>query len=289
MHERITEDRVFGQELRIPAPVLLSHRSTSFDVFSTVADGVETAYASQGTVNHPPLLFLHGWGASHKFWLRAFTAFSPRFRCLAPDLPGFGLSEKPSGRDWSMDGYVRWLGAFLDMLRLPRVTLVGHSMGATIALQFAAERPDRVAKLALANPVIRGSGLTPTTRFRMNPLVRPFLFMFRPLPSVRRWAAEDFTSVEPLPDELIDDIAAPTYRSATKSFDALKRIDLASSAGSLSMPVLAIGTDRDAVVAADQLDLLPTARRVTIRECGHIPQAEKPEEFNRALDDFLRE
>lgn len=289
MHERILEDRVFGQERRIPAPVLLSHRSTSFDLFSTAADGVETAYASQGTVNHPPLLFLHGWGASHKFWLRAFTAFSPRFRCLAPDLPGFGLSGKPAGRDWSMDGYVRWLGAFLDMLRLPRVTLVGHSMGGTIALKFAAERPDRVARLALANPVVRGSGLTPTTRFRMHPLLRPCLFLFRPLPSVRRWAADEFTSVTPLPDELIDDINAPTYRSATASFDALARIDLAAAAAALPMPVLAIGTDRDAVVSGDQLELLPTARKVTITGCGHIPQAEKPEEFNRELDAFLRE
>lgn len=289
MHGRITEDRVFGLEKRIPPPALLSHPSTAFDLFSVAADGVETAYASQGTVNHPPLVFVHGWGASHKFWLRTFSAFGPRYRCLAPDLPGFGLSEKPADRDYSIGSYVRWLGAFLDALRLPRVTLAGHSMGGTIALSFALERPERVEKLALVNPVVRGAtGLTARTRSLMHPLTRPLMFLFRSFRSVRRWAAQDFTSREPLPDALTDDITAPTWRSATASFDGLVSVDLAEQAASLAMPALAIGTDEDAVVTMDQIDLLPTAKKLTIQGCGHIPMVERPEEFNRALDAFLR-
>lgn len=283
-HEKVVEDRVFGLEKRIPGPGLLSHASASFDLFSASVEGAEVAYAQQGTVNHPPLLFLHGWGASHKYWLHAFSGFAPRWRCLAPDLPGFGLSEKPA-RDYTVEGLSRWVGGFLDRLNIPRVTLVGHSMGGTIALLFALANPGRVEKLALVNPLVRGrDGLSPRTKSMMTFGVRHLLFLLRGLPKLRRWISGDFTTAAPLPDALVDDILAPTYRAMVDSFRSLSTTDLAGRAA--EMPTLAIGSDQDAVLDPGQIDLLPCAK--TRLQSGHIPMVEIPADFNRALDAFLR-
>ncbi|HYE99203.1 MAG TPA: alpha/beta hydrolase [Planctomycetota bacterium] len=288
MHqERIVEDRVFGLEQKIPPPPPPFFPSTAFDLCSTSVEGADVAYALQGTVNHPPLVMLHGWGASHKFWRCALSGFAPRYRCYAPDLVGFGLSEKPR-RDYSLDAYVAWLEALLDRLKLPRVTLMGHSMGATIALLFALRRPERVEKLVLSNPVVRGDALAPKVKMMMWPGVRQMLFLLRSRPRLRRWIGMDFTSIAPLPQDLLDDIVHPTYASAVESYRSLRQVDLAEAAKGLSVPTLAVGTDQDRLLAADQIELLPTARRERIVECGHVPMIERPAEFNRLVDGFLR-
>ena len=286
-HERVVEDRVFGQEKQIPAPPPLSHASTSFDLFSCSVEGADVAYANQGTVNHPPLVFLHGWGASHKYWLNAFSGFAPRYRCVAPDLPGFGLSAKPA-RDYSLEALARWTGAFLDRLGFPKVTLVGHSMGGAIALLFARANPERVTKLALVNPLIRGAdGLSSRCRTLMTPGVRNLLFALRHLPTLRRWIAGDFTNAVPMPQPLVDDILAPTYEAMVGTYRSLAAADL--SGPSPERPTLAIGTDRDEILHTGQIDLLTSGQKLLIHECGHIPMIEKPAEFNRALDGFLRQ
>lgn len=284
-HSRIVEDRVFGLEKGIPAPPPLSHASTSFDLFSCSVEGAEVAYANQGTVNHPPLVFIHGWGASHKYWVNAFSGFAPRYRCVAPDLPGFGLSEKPK-RDYSLEALAKWTGGFLDRLNFPKVTLVGHSMGGAIALLFARANPGRVAKLALVNPLVRGKdALSQRVRTLMTPGLRNILFLLRGYPGLRRWIAGDFTNAVPMPPELVDDILAPTYQSMVGSYASLAKADLTGPMPEI--PTLAIGTDLDQILHPGQIDLLD-GPKVRINGCGHMPMLEKPAEFNRVLDGFLR-
>jgi pimeloyl-ACP methyl ester carboxylesterase len=287
MHPRIAEDRVFGLERTIPPRPILSRASASFDLLSAGVEGAEAVYAQEGTVNHPPLVFLHGWGASHKFWRHAFSAFSPRWRCIAPDFPGFGLSEKPA-RDYTLEALSRWVGSFLDALRLPRVTLVGHSMGGTIALLFATACPERVERLAISNPVIDGrTAFSARTRMLMLPGVRGLLFALSRCRPLRRWATRDFSYVQNLAEDLAEDVVRPTYRAAIDSMADLQRADLSARLETLAVPTLAIGTDLDRLVAPDQVDRIARAKRVLIRECGHIPMVERPEEFNRVLHDWL--
>src|SRR5262245_22323442 len=125
------EDRVFGMTSQLPPLPIVTRESREFDLCSISVEGADVAYAPQGRVALPPLVLLHGWGASHKFWKYTFSAFSPRWRVIAPDLTGFGRSEKPD-RDYSLEALTVWLGKFLDAMKLDKVVLVGHSMGATI-------------------------------------------------------------------------------------------------------------------------------------------------------------
>ncbi|HXX95212.1 MAG TPA: alpha/beta hydrolase [Planctomycetota bacterium] len=287
-HDRIVEDRVFGRPETYPSLPIVTKPSSAYDLLSVGVEGAEVAYAMQGTVNHPPLVFLHGWGASHKFWRCAFSAFSPRYRCVAPDLAGFGLSEKP-GRDYSISAYAVWLGKFLDALHFPRVTLVGHSMGGTIALQFALDHPDRVEKLALVNPLLEGAtAFGGKIRFMMMPLVRSVAFAMLRSEPLRRWIVRDFTFARPLDDELAADAACTTYSSAIDSLRSCLGCDLRPRLGELRVPVLSVGTDHDRVIVTRQYEWVPAGQKALISGSGHVPIVERPADFNALLDGFLR-
>lgn len=287
-HDRIVEDRVFGQPQTYPVLPIVTKPSTAFDLLSVSVEGADVAYAQQGTVNHPPLVFLHGWGASHKFWRWAFSAFAPRYRCIAPDLAGFGLSEKPR-RDYSIGALTAWLGKFLDAVGHPRATLVGHSMGGTIALQFAMDHPERVERLAVVNPLLHGpSAFSARTRFLMMPLVRSIAFRMLSNESLRSWVIRDFSYAGALDPDLAADLSRMTYQSAIDSMLSCLKADLTPRLGSLQVPALSVGTDHDEVIVMRQYELVPAQKKELIRDCGHIPIVERPGEFNAVLDAFLR-
>lgn len=281
------EDRVFGLSDRLPPLPIVTRASSEYDLLSVSVEGAEVAYAQQGRVALPPLVMLHGWAASHKFWKYSFSAFSPRWRVIAPDLAGFGLSEKPK-RDYTLDGLTSWFGKFLDAMKLDRITLVAHSMGGTIALLYALQHPERIERLVVSNPLIVGkTAFTTRTKLCMAPGIRRILFFLAKIGPIRRWVAKDFTLVGPLDDDLSRDVTKGTYGSMFGSLLSAKNADLRPRLGSLAVPTLSIGSEKDLLVAPDQYDLVPAQKKVCIPETGHIPMIERPEVFNRILNDFL--
>ncbi len=281
------EDRVFGMSDQLPPQPIVTRESHEFDLLSVSVDGAEVAYAQQGRLALPPLVLLHGWGSSHKFWKYTFSAFSPRWCVIAPDLVGFGLSEKPD-RDYSVAALSVWLGKFLDALNLDPVVLVGHSMGGTISLLHALDNPGRIRKLAVVNPLIHGAtAFNARTRFCMAPFVRRLLFFGSRIAPIRRWVTKDFSYVAAYDEELSADLTRGTYQSTFDSLLSAAKVDLRPRLSQLSVETLAIGTDRDQLVSPDQYGLVPAHHRELIRETGHIPMIERPVEFNRILNDFL--
>jgi pimeloyl-ACP methyl ester carboxylesterase len=281
------EDRVFGMSDRLPPQPIVTRESREFDLLSVSVDGAEVAYAQQGRLALPPLVLLHGWGASHKFWKYTFSAFSPRWRVIAPDLVGFGLSEKPD-RDYRLEALSDWLGKFFDALKLDQVVLVGHSMGGTISLLHALDHPGRIRKLAVVNPLICGAtAFNARTRLCMAPVIRRLLFLGSRIKSIRRWVAKDFSYVPGHEAELSDDIIRGTYQSTFDSLLSAAKTDLRPRLSQLSVETLSIGTDHDQLVAPDQYGLVPAQRRELIADTGHIPMIERPADFNRILNEFL--
>jgi pimeloyl-ACP methyl ester carboxylesterase len=281
------EDRVFGLSDRLPPLPLVTRESKEYDLLSESVQGAEVAYAQQGRLALPPLVMLHGWAASHKFWKYCLSAFSPRRRVIAPDLVGFGLSEKPD-RDYSIAGYTAWLGAFLDALKLSRVTLVGHSMGGTIALNYAIEHPERIDKLVVSNPLVVGStAFSLRNRIFMLPGIRRLLYWGSRMGPIRRFVEKDFTAVGALDPELGKDVTRGTFQSTFASLESAAKVDLRDRLASLKVPTLSIGSDHDGLVAPAQYDLVPAEKKVCIPDAGHIPMIERPEEFNRILNDFI--
>lgn len=99
----------------------------------------------------PAMLFIHGLGTDHKCWNRMFDQFSPNYRCIALDLPGYGNSSKEQF-DFGISFFAESIHLFLNSLKLENVTVTGHSMGGQIAMRFALNYPDRCAKLLLLAP-----------------------------------------------------------------------------------------------------------------------------------------
>jgi pimeloyl-ACP methyl ester carboxylesterase len=288
MESARAEDRVFGRPETYPPQPLVTRASRSFDLLSVAVEGAEAAYAEEGRRALPALVFLHGWGASSQFWKYQLGAFAPRFRCVAPDLAGFGRSACPRDRSYTVESYVSWLEKFLDALGLERVRLVGHSMGGSIALLFAIERPARVERLVVVNPLLEArTAFTLRSRLLAAPGIRWLAWWGAHLGGLRRWVTRDFSYVQGLEDGLAVDLVRGSYRSTMRSLRSCLALDLVPRLASLSVPTLSIGTDRDRVILGSQYERVPTPHRARIGETGHLPMIERPEEFNRVLDRFL--
>lgn len=106
----------------------------------------------------PNLVFLHGsWDDSNQ-WLRTIEYLCPHYHCFAPDLLGFGDSERPK-TNYSIDLEVECLAQYLDTLNLRQVYLIGHSLGGWVATSYALKYPDRVQGLVLLAPEGVNTGL----------------------------------------------------------------------------------------------------------------------------------
>jgi pimeloyl-ACP methyl ester carboxylesterase len=260
------------------------------DLFSIKVDGHEVLYRTAGTRGNPPLLLLHGWGASSRYWEKTAGGLLLRHHCIMPDLPGFGLSDKPR-ISYSIENLTRLFEGFLDRLELGTFDLVGHSMGSLIAMAASANNPDRVRRLCVVNPPFRGwEALSDFHRFSLAPGIRCLMHLVMKTPFGRKWIAKDFTHETPLDREYVDDLGRPTYRSGIQSILSLIDTDSVPTVNKLKMPVLLISTDRDKVIDPGQQKLFPEGdnfRSVLIKDAGHIPMIEKPEEFLQALSSFL--
>src|SRR5450759_5246801 len=111
-----------------------------------VLNGHDFSYLDSG--DGPAVLFIHGLTGSSRHWSHLVDALDSDHRVLAPDLHGHGASAKPMG-DYSLSAHAATLRDLLDRLGIDRVTLVGHSLGGGIALQFCYLFPERVERLVL--------------------------------------------------------------------------------------------------------------------------------------------
>lgn len=108
--------------------------------------GDRVAYRDEGAGE--VLLLIHGMGGSSTSWRAVVPELSKKYRVIAPDLLGHGQSDKPRG-DYSLGAFAVWLRDFLDALGIPKVTVIGHSLGGGIAMQFAHQHRDYCQRLVL--------------------------------------------------------------------------------------------------------------------------------------------
>lgn len=268
--------------------------------FVTLVTQTRVRVLESGTAGDVDVVLLHGWVASaYSFRHELESLPSLGARCLAVDLRGFGLSDKPTARDsYTLDAYVADLGALLDELSLPRVVLVGHSMGGGIALAYALSRPDRVRGLVLMCP----TGVVPVAFLRI-PKLMPRAIAARGggwlVPRrmagwiLRHLAYADGALVT---EGDIDEYWAPTQlpgfalaaRASAEEFDW--RPFSATQLERVATPSLVIlGRNdrliRDAGAAAGRI---PGA---TVREldAGHVAHEERPDEAHRLVASFLNQ
>ncbi|MDJ0818260.1 MAG: alpha/beta fold hydrolase [Desulfobacterales bacterium] len=247
-----------------------------------------------------PLVFIHGFGASIFSWRKNLEPLSEYHRVCAPDLPGFGYSDKPLDADYSIDAYADFMIQFMDRLKIEKAVLVGHSLGGGIALLTSLKYPARVLALVLLDaeaypitpPLMLKIAKLPGVRsvvhraigewvvrvslqrsfhdpsFITEPLIeeyyRPFLTENGKAAPIRVLQAMDFEKLQELPER---------YRNITK-----KTLIIWGREDQISGIHLARKLKKD----------LPNSRLRIIPECGHLVQEEKPEEVNRAIIRFAK-
>jgi pimeloyl-ACP methyl ester carboxylesterase len=114
-------------------------------------DGVDVFFREAGPADGPVVLLPHGYPSSSEEFRNLMPALADRYRLLAPDFPGQGLSATPEGFDYSFDGYAAFLERFLEVMKVTRFALYLHDFGSQIGLRLAMRRPERIAGLIIQN------------------------------------------------------------------------------------------------------------------------------------------
>ena len=259
--------------------------------------GVNLHYQDTGpSKNVTPILFLHGFGASLQTWETWAQALSEDYRVISVDLPGFGLTgEDPSGI-YTDQRSVEVLEAFLKELQIPKVVLVGNSMGGKFAWQFAARYPNQVSKLVLISPdgyASPGIGYGKKTEVpAIAELYRYFFSKTFLAMNLEPAYANPKTLNDALVNRYYDLMRAPGVRGAILArMQQTVLQDPVPSLSGIQAPTLLIWGEKDAFIpianSNDYLKVMPNAKRVSLPNIGHLPQEEQPTIGLAALKEFL--
>lgn len=251
----------------------------------------------------PALILVHGLACSAEFWQYNIGPLAGDHRVYALDLLGFGRSDKDVG-EFSLRYAALFMADFMEALGIERATLVGNSLGGVICAQFAVQCALRLNKLILVDSAGFGRELNPFMRLWSVPAVGSAAFSLyqRAFPLVARWNFRDPTAVD---REWIDGAAAMLRMPGVKETSlGIARLgvdlrgqreqlfrDLHRELGQISAPALIVWGSRDPAVplahAYAAQRLIPGSQVRVIDGCGHTPQVERPQEFNRLVLDFL--
>ena len=273
------------------------------------ANGIKQHWVEAG--DGPPVVLLHGFPETCYAWRKQIPVLAERYRVIAPDLRGYGETEKPPGgydkRTMAAD-----IRALMTALGVPRAPVIGHDRGARVATRFAKDHPDAIDRLAVLDNI-------PTLEIfeKMDAKIARghWFFIFNNVPDLPealiagreeiwlRYILQGWT-YDP---ELLTTEDLLAYTRAYQKPGALRGAFSDYRAGSLDVeqdkadrdtpiacPTLALwGQDFELVgqmwdVAAIWKRMAPDLRTRAIPRCGHLPHEERPDEVNAALLDFLQ-
>jgi len=265
------------------------------------------------------VVFIHGLGSSgYMEWRRNLETTATRHRVFAPDLPGYGRTDKPRAR-YTVPYFARFVSRYMEDRGLRSAALVGASLGGRVALEVALEQPRRVRKLVLVNtlgfgrPKVQMAQMAyslvtvprvgeAAMRFARNALGWVSPNVIRRV--VGRFAGSTSDLEETLDDAYLADLRdmyaengfQSAYLSTIRSLVRAQALlgghhDVTRRLGELKIPVELIWGADDPLFPLAHAEraqaMIKGSRLAVIKGAGHTPQAERPQEFNRVLHDFL--
>jgi pimeloyl-ACP methyl ester carboxylesterase len=267
--------------------------------------GHRRAYVKVG--QGPALLLLHGLGCDHTTWEPVISTLAKRYTVIAPDLLGHGQSDKPRA-DYSLGGYANGMRDLLTVLGVDKVTVVGHSFGGGVAMQFAYQFPERTERMVL----VASGGLGPEVSTFIRAITTPGyhqLMGLLTLPGVRHvglagmralystgWKlTRDLREVAEIYDSFKDPHARAAIRHVVRAVvDWEGQIVTMADRAYLTdaMPMCVVWGRDDKVIpvrhASNAAALAPKARVEVIPNAGHFPHKDHPERFAKVLHEFIR-
>ena len=268
-----------------------AHMPADVALRDLAARGARIRFASAG--EGPALLLVHDALACRSTWDEVLPGLAAHSKVIAPDLPGFGESEKPqpSRYAYALEAFTESLVDLIASLDLGRVSIVGHGLGASIAITLAARHGSLVDRIVLVSPAVHAAPRTALVRVGGLPVVGPVLFKQL---AGRALFVRHFGLGTPKArvSELYESFNTPAAREAAHATLAEMRDPRAVAArvGAVRAPALVLGgrEDRAFDVSGRRLAKELSAR-YEVLECGHSPAEELPDTFVRVVSAFLRE
>jgi pimeloyl-ACP methyl ester carboxylesterase len=256
----------------------------------------------------PPILLVHGITSSSRTWKRIMPRLAETHTVIAPDLLGHGRSAKPKG-DYSLGAYASGIRDLLVALEIPRSTVVGHSLGGGIAMQFAYQFPERMGRMVLVNSGGIGREVNPILRAAALPgaeLVLPFMFS----PTLHDAALKVRNAIGRIglqPNADIDGVsegfASLTEADARRAFLNTVRsvIDVGGQKVSASdrlylaadVPTMIVWGEKDRIIPVEHAsaahEMMPGSRLELFPDAGHFPFNDDPDRFVTLMREFIAE
>ena len=255
----------------------------------------------------PVVLLLHGLGCDHTTWDGVIDQLARRYTVIAPDLLGHGRSAKPRA-DYSVGGYANGMRDLLTVLGIDKVTVVGHSFGGGVAMQFAYQFPERTERLVLVASGGLGPQVSPAIRAITTPGCHQVMGLLT-LPGIRHlgmkgmrilsgtgWKlTRDLDEVAEIYDSFKDPHARAAIRHVVRAVvDWRGQIVTMADRAYLTeaMPMAVVWGRDDTVIpvrhASNAAALAPKAHVQVIPNAGHFPHKDHPERFVKILHEFIR-
>ncbi len=241
-------------------------------------------FVNDGGTGRVPAVFIHSLAGNTTQWTpQLFHARRTR-RALALDLRGHGQSDAPRDGRYDLDAYAADLGAVLDALRIPRIVLVGHSMGGGVAVAFAGRWPERAAGLLLVDPID-----DPSKR-PSDPDFEAFLGRLEGA-DYDRVITDYWTEIlqhgeASVREKVLNDLRSTPRQTVIGSMRAMGRFNAESALARYRGPVLTITTPLNEFPSSLQ-NVVQGLEQEKVSGVSHWLQLDRPDEFNATLDRFL--
>ena len=275
------------------------------DVQFLTINGHRRAFVKVGS--GPAVLLLHGLGCDHTTWDAVIEPLSRRYTVIAPDLLGHGQSDKPRA-DYTLGGFANGMRDLLTVLGIDKVSVIGHSFGGGVAMQFAYQFPERTERLMLVASGGLGPEVSPAIRAISLPGFHPVMTVLT-LPGIRHagllgmralaatglGVTRDLGEVAAIYDTFRDPKARHAVRHVVKAVvDWRGQVVTMADRAYLTeaMPMWVVWGRDDQVIPAEHADrvteLAPRARVEVLEDAGHFPHKDHPQRFARIVHDFIR-
>lgn len=288
---------------------------------------MEQMTLSHGTISYhqagqgDPLLLIHGWGGSSRYWQKTVQHFSQQYCVYAPDLPGYGASPPMNG-DINGERFADILKEFIERHNIETCHLVAHSFGSSVAALFAARWPERVRSLVLTcfstfhneferrliEQMLNQMGVSLAMWQPWMSFWHPWMGVWQSwmslwrsqtpgsIPSIYQTIAWRFFYTIPSDDRLLresmEDFLQMDQRTSLQTIFSALSPTIPETFQQIVTPTLLVATRQDMIMpqyGAEAVEqLIPDCRLVWIDQCGHVPMIEKPATYHQLLQTFFQ-
>jgi 3-oxoadipate enol-lactonase len=220
-----------------------------------------------------PIVFLHGWVGSWRYWISSMQVASTSYRAYALDLFGYGdTTHDPAG--YSLEKQAELLTGFLDEMGIGKIALVGHGLGALVGFYFAAQQPGSVDRIMAVNSPLDANAISARLRAASPAELVDWL-----------------SSRSPEAQAALSDAAKCDQRAVGGSISSFQANGLFNEFRAVNIPCLLVYGQNDPAIRVPTLDsTLPLGlhlHQINLEDSGHFPMIDETGKFNRLLTDFL--